>query len=259
MSGRRPVRTGSLRQAVGITWSVVQPSNAKPPISRESTALRLTFLGALVISLFVLLVGRLWFLQVMAGSRFVARAEDQSIRTIQVEAARGDIVDRDGVALVDNRFAQVVSVRPDQMGDEETRANTIRQLSEILAMSARRHRGADRRPARWALRQPADRHRRPDRRHPLHPPERCDRAFPGRHRRADPAAGVPQRHPSRPMSSATPARSAPRSWRSRATPTTTPATSSAGRAWRRPTRSTCRAPRASGGSGSTAAARSWRT
>ncbi len=113
----------------------MQPSNAKPPISRESTALRLTFLGALVVSLFVLLVGRLWFLQVMAGSRFVARAEDQSIRTIQIEAARGDILDRDGVPLVDNRFAQVVSVRPDQMGDEETRASTIRQLSGILAMS----------------------------------------------------------------------------------------------------------------------------
>ena len=34
----------------------MQPSNAKPPVSRESTALRLTFLGALVVSIFVLLV-----------------------------------------------------------------------------------------------------------------------------------------------------------------------------------------------------------
>ncbi|MGI9016699.1 MAG: penicillin-binding protein 2 [Euzebya sp.] len=113
----------------------MQPSNAKPPISRESTALRLTFLGALVVSLFVLLVGRLWFLQVMTGSRFVARAEDQSVRTIEIEAPRGDILDRNGVAIVDNRFAQVVSVRPDQMGDEETRANTISELAYILRMS----------------------------------------------------------------------------------------------------------------------------
>ncbi len=120
---------------VSVAWGVVQPSNAKPPISRESTALRLTFLGALVVSLFVLLVGRLWFLQVMTGSRFVAQATDQSIRTIEIAAPRGDILDRDGVAIVDNRFAQVVSVRPDQMGDEETRAETVRQLSDILGMS----------------------------------------------------------------------------------------------------------------------------
>lgn len=113
----------------------MQPSNGKPPVSRESTALRLTFLAALVVSVFVLLIARLWFLQVMTGSQFVAQAENQSIRTVQVDAPRGDIVDRDGVPLVDTRYAQVVSVRPDQMGDEETREATIAELAHILAMS----------------------------------------------------------------------------------------------------------------------------
>jgi penicillin-binding protein 2 len=112
----------------------VQPTNARPPVPRESTALRLTFLGALVVSLFVLLVGRLWFLQVMTGERFATRAEDQSVRTIEVPAPRGDIVDRDGVPIVDTRYAQVVSVRPDQMGDEATAARTVAQLSQILNM-----------------------------------------------------------------------------------------------------------------------------
>ncbi|CAN5794276.1 penicillin-binding protein 2 [soil metagenome] len=113
----------------------MQPTNARPPIPRESTSLRLAFLAALILTLFVLLVGRLWFLQVMTGSGFVTRAEDQSIRTIQVEAPRGDILDRNGAAIVDNRFAQVVSVRPDQMGDEETAANTVRELSAILGLT----------------------------------------------------------------------------------------------------------------------------
>ncbi|CAN5352974.1 penicillin-binding protein 2 [soil metagenome] len=112
----------------------MQPSNAKPPVSRESTALRLTFFGALVVSLFLLLVARMWFLQVMTSSQFVARAENQSIRTVLVDAPRGDIVDRDGIKMVDTRFAQVVSVRPDQMGDDETREATIAQLAHILAM-----------------------------------------------------------------------------------------------------------------------------
>jgi penicillin-binding protein 2 len=112
----------------------VHPRNGKPPVSRESTALRLTFLGALVVSLFVLLIARLWFLQVMTGGQFVAQAENQAIRTVQVEAPRGEIVDRNGVSLVDTRYAQVVSVRPDQMGDEETRTATVEQLAHILSM-----------------------------------------------------------------------------------------------------------------------------
>ncbi len=113
----------------------VQPSNAKPPIARESTALRLTFLGALVISMFVLLVARLWFLQVMTGQRYADRAQDQTVRTVLVEAPRGDILDREGRPIVDNRFAQVVSVRPDRMGDEETRARTIAELAHILSVT----------------------------------------------------------------------------------------------------------------------------
>ena len=54
----------------------------------------------------MLLVGRLWFLQVVTGDRFAVRAEDQSIRTVQIEAPRGDILDRNGLPIVDNRFAQ---------------------------------------------------------------------------------------------------------------------------------------------------------
>ena len=113
----------------------MQPTNARPPVSRESTALRLTFLSALVVSMFVLLVARLWFLQVMTGERYVARADSQSFRTVQVDAPRGDILDRNGVPIVDNRYAQVVSVRPDRMGDDETKARTIARLAHILSMT----------------------------------------------------------------------------------------------------------------------------
>ena len=92
----------------------MQPTNARPPVSRESTALRLTFLSALVVSMFVLLVARLWFLQVMTGERYVARADSQSFRTVQVDAPRGDILDRNGVPIVDNRSAPTgwVTTRP---------------------------------------------------------------------------------------------------------------------------------------------------
>lgn len=101
----------------------------------DATGLRLTFLAVLILSFFVLLVARLWFLQVMTGDSYVARAEGQALRTIQIDAPRGDILDRDGQPLVDNRYAQVISVRPEEMGDEEEREAIIAELADILGMT----------------------------------------------------------------------------------------------------------------------------
>jgi penicillin-binding protein 2 len=55
------------------------PSDASP-------ALRLTFLAVIVIALFVALFARLWFLQVLAGDRYVELADSNRLRTVVVEA-----------------------------------------------------------------------------------------------------------------------------------------------------------------------------
>ena len=85
----------------------------------ESTRLRLTFLTLLVVSLFILLFARLWFLQVMAGERYADMAEGNAIRTISIEAPRGKILDRNGRPIVRNRYANVISVKPSEMGERE--------------------------------------------------------------------------------------------------------------------------------------------
>jgi penicillin-binding protein 2 len=83
----------------------------------ESTDLRLTFLALLVVSLFVLLVARLWFLQVLVGEELTAQAQGNAIRTVTLEAPRGKILDRRGTPIVRNRSAAVVSVQPGELGD----------------------------------------------------------------------------------------------------------------------------------------------
>lgn len=108
------------------------PASQRPPASTDATTLRLTFLAALLLSLFVLLLARLWFLQVMVGDRFVARAEGQAIRELEITAPRGDILDRDGEPLVDNRYAQVVSVNTGEMGEE--REAIIADLASLLGL-----------------------------------------------------------------------------------------------------------------------------
>ncbi|CAN5322820.1 penicillin-binding protein 2 [soil metagenome] len=99
----------------------------------ESTGLRLTFLALLVVSLFVLLFARLWYLQIMAGERFQAQATGNAVRTVTLDAPRGKILDRDGETIVRNRYAPVVSVMPDEMGDRQ--AEIYADLADLLAMT----------------------------------------------------------------------------------------------------------------------------
>jgi penicillin-binding protein 2 len=107
---------------------------ATPPSAEqvESTRLRLTTLALLVVSLFVLLFARLWFLQVMAGEGFQAQAQGNAVRTVTLEAPRGKILDRNGESLVRNRYAAVVSVQPDEMG--ERREEVYAALADMLRL-----------------------------------------------------------------------------------------------------------------------------
>ncbi len=57
----------------------------------------LTLLGMLI------LVGGLWRLQVMATQRYARSEEAQSVRLVRVPAVRGRILDRNGLALAENR------------------------------------------------------------------------------------------------------------------------------------------------------------
>lgn len=70
-----------------------------------STLLRLTFLAALSLTLFLALFARLWFLQVLAGDRFAELAESNRTRTVVIDAVRGHILASGGEELVRNRAA----------------------------------------------------------------------------------------------------------------------------------------------------------
>ena len=98
----------------------------------ESTRLRLTFLTLLVVSLFALLFARLWFLQVMAGERYTTLAEGNAVRTMEIAAPRGKLLDRHGKPLVRNRYAMVVSVQPREMGDR--RGPILHDLARLLGL-----------------------------------------------------------------------------------------------------------------------------
>jgi penicillin-binding protein 2 len=103
-------------------------------------ALRLTFLSVVVLGLFLALFSRLWFLQVLAGDRYVELAESNRIRTVVTEAPRGRILDADGEELVGNRPALTISADRQRLLDgngdpvDESAARVLARLSHLLQL-----------------------------------------------------------------------------------------------------------------------------
>jgi penicillin-binding protein 2 len=81
----------------------------------QSHRLRLAILAAVAISLFVPLIGRLWYLQVIKETAFVERAADNTTETIIELAPRGRILDAKGRVLVDNRASILVTIDKEEM------------------------------------------------------------------------------------------------------------------------------------------------
>ncbi len=76
----------------------------------ERSSLRLLVLQVLVLSLLATLVGRLWYLQVIAGDTYQQAATENRVREVITPAVRGLILDDRGRPLVQNRTTLVVTV-----------------------------------------------------------------------------------------------------------------------------------------------------
>jgi penicillin-binding protein 2 len=107
--------------------------------SREKSRLRLIVVHALVLSLFVTLFARLWYLQVLSGEAYQAQAAEQSVREVVVQPARGLIVDDMGRPLVANRTSWVITVdrtllkKMDESGQEQL----LRRVAKTVGSSYR--------------------------------------------------------------------------------------------------------------------------
>ena len=77
-----------------------------------STNKRIIFIGYLVIALIVVLIVRLYFLQVMSGEIYAQAASQNITRTRSTAAPRGNIYDRNGKLLVESVPTTGVAVDP---------------------------------------------------------------------------------------------------------------------------------------------------
>ncbi|MBE0598481.1 MAG: penicillin-binding protein 2 [Desulfuromonadales bacterium] len=85
------------------------------------------------VAVFLLLILRLWYLQVVSTDRYLSLSEKNRIRYISVAAPRGTIYDRDGKLLVDNRPAFTISVLRQEVDDRQALLSLLSTYLEVPA------------------------------------------------------------------------------------------------------------------------------
>jgi penicillin-binding protein 2 len=106
-----------------------------PPVPAQF-ALRVAILGGAALVMFAIIFLRLWYLEVLSGDQYLAEAQNNQVREFTVQAPRGEIVDRDGEVLVENRTALELQVKATELPRSRVRrAQLFQRLGEIARMT----------------------------------------------------------------------------------------------------------------------------
>lgn len=102
-----------------------------PAYEKMAVALgpRVRWCAALIAGLFLVLLARLWYLQVIQGDYFRFQSENNRIRQVYVPPPRGLIQDRNGVVIAKNRPAFQVDVVLEDTPDLEAALGRLAELT----------------------------------------------------------------------------------------------------------------------------------
>jgi penicillin-binding protein 2 len=145
-TGARARRPGSNR------FLPPDPRVEEPYRFTPQLALRIGILGAVALIVFGILFFRLWALQVLSGPQYLQAALDNQVRSVRLEAQRGEILDRNGFPLVATVPGTAVQLWPSDLPKNYYGADgelaEVRALSRILHVPVtqifaemRRHKG----------------------------------------------------------------------------------------------------------------------
>ncbi len=104
---------------------------------------RILMTTALVVGLaFSILIGRLWYLQLLQGDHFRTQSESNRIRLVDVPPRRGLIFDAKGKLLADNRPAFTLAAIPEDVPDWDQLTRRLEKLVGIKPEEIKRARRA---------------------------------------------------------------------------------------------------------------------
>jgi penicillin-binding protein 2 len=98
----------------------------------DRVKVRLAVLALLIITAFVALYSRLWFLQVLASEDYQQLARENRVRLVYSEPPRGRILDKNGVLLVDNRQSLALTVDRQVIDEPTEQKQTLRRIAKLL-------------------------------------------------------------------------------------------------------------------------------
>lgn len=102
---------------------------------------RLTIAGGFVLLCFILLFGRLFWLQVVQHAYYDTRAEDNRISLVPIVPNRGLILDRNGVILARNYSAYTLEITPAKIrGDLDAAIDELATVMDVQAKDRKRFR-----------------------------------------------------------------------------------------------------------------------
>ena len=93
---------------------------------RRSNEFRVGVLASVMLAGFLLLVGKLWYVQVARGEEYTARIRNSSQVNVRLPAVRGEIIDRNGIPLARNRASLAVEFYlPEMVRDYRARYGEV--------------------------------------------------------------------------------------------------------------------------------------
>ena len=98
----------------------------------KSIHLRIKILFLLIVIFFILILFKVFYIQVFEYKKLNNLADDLWSRELVIEADRGKILDRNGVVLADNLTTATLMLVPNQIDNKE---ETAKSLSKILGVS----------------------------------------------------------------------------------------------------------------------------
>jgi penicillin-binding protein 2 len=109
----------------------ITPNKTYQPSENYYIKRALALVGIFVGLVFIVLLGRLWFLQLLQGEYFRYRSENNRIRTLDLPPPRGIIFDSKGRILADNKVSFSLALIPEDVHDWELLAKRLHRLAGI--------------------------------------------------------------------------------------------------------------------------------
>lgn len=116
------------------------PENRLPRDDIRFATGKIAFIQYLTVAVFLFLISGFWELQIRNFEVYHERAEQNSIKSIPVLAARGRILDRDGRVIVDNHASYTLILSHENLKEEHLKPIALGLNLDYEALTGRVHR-----------------------------------------------------------------------------------------------------------------------